>query len=515
MVKIVVGNIYSKIVGILPDSVNEDLDKILSYKVQDARFIPKVKQGKWDGIIRLYQQYRGQTFYTGLMSLVREALTERKIPFELIDRRVRPEHNYPELQFKPVSSYQERDYQDLTVQRALKFTRGVLEVCTGGGKTIIVTRLIGEIKTYPFLFYVTTKDLMEQAHYYLSSNLNQPIGMIGDGKADIQKISVCTIQTAVMAINTNVSLKLDDYIYDDEDAWDEKGIENAETKEKIKTLIRCARGVYLDECHHASCRTAKEVLLASPDAFWRFGGSATPQRESGDDIMIQAIFGAKIVKVNASYLIGRNFLVKPYVFFEPIECKTSFHSYAKIYKECVVKNNLFNVHVAETANHLISRGLSTLVLVKQIPHGKDLESMIPNSQFLTGKITSQKRTDIIEKLRKREIPCMIATSLADEGLDIPSLDAVIIAGGGKSSTRLFQRIGRTLRKSSGDVKTRSIVVLYRHSVKYLEAHTKKVRSLLKREPEFVVIDSKGSKFICGEIDEVLGLENKQQTVFSS
>ena len=58
-VKIIVGNVYSKLVGILPEEVNQDLDNVLSYKIKDARFIPSVKAKKWDGVVRLYQKFRG------------------------------------------------------------------------------------------------------------------------------------------------------------------------------------------------------------------------------------------------------------------------------------------------------------------------------------------------------------------------------------------------------------------------------------------------------------------------
>lgn len=517
MVRIIVGNVYSKIVGFLPDDIQADLDNVLSYRVQNSRFIPSVKSGQWDGIVRLYFKYKGQSFYTGLMSFVRDILKKYNVPFEIVDRRTAPEQNFPELVFTPPPNYEVRDYQGITIDRSLKFTRGILSVCTGGGKTLIVTEIIGKIKTYPFIFYVLTKDLMEQAYDVLSTCLNQPIGMIGDGKCDIQKITVCTIQTAILALNSgNPKFDISDYLFDDEDAWDEKGIEDEEKIERIRKLIQMARGVYLDECHHAASRTAKEVMLASNNAFWRFGGSATPKRESGDDIMIQALFGAKIVDISASYLIKRGWLVKPRIFFEPIVTQSKFHSYHKIYSECIVKNDIFNNHVADTAKHLIARGMSTLILVKQIPHGNYIKNLIPNSEFLTGKVTSLKRTEIIQKLKDRKIPCMIATSLADEGLDIPSLDVVLIAGGGKSSTRLFQRIGRTLRKDKSNLsKDKSMVIIYRHTAKYLVDHAKRVRSLLKREPEFEIIDSKGKDYICDEIDEVLGIKNKRIGLFDA
>jgi superfamily II DNA or RNA helicase len=514
MVKIVVGNIYSKILGFLPEEVEKELDANLSYKVKDAKYMPNVKAGSWDGVVHLYYKHKGQSFLTGLMSLVRNNFTKNKIQFEFIDRRIRPASNYLNLRFTPPEDYEVRPYQDLTISRSLQFTRGILEVATGGGKTIMVAKLLSEIKTYPFLFYVLTKDLMEQAHDVFSTYLNVPIGMIGDGKADIQKITVCTVQTAILALEgRNSGFKIDDYSFDDEDSWDEKGIENESKAEKIRTLIGMAKGVVADECHHASSKTCKTVLLASPDAYWRYGASATPKRESGDDIMLQALFGAKIVSINASYLIKNNYLVKPYIFIEPVNVTTKSHTYSKIYKECIVENSLFNKHVADTANHLISRKLSVLVLVKQISHGKVLEKLIPNSRFLTGQVDSKNRTEIIEQLRKGLIPCMVATSLADEGLDIPSLDAVIMAGGGKSSTRLFQRIGRTLRISKGSNKDKSIVILYSQNARYLREHCDRVRRLLKKESEFVVRDSGGEHFIRKEVDDVLGFANDQRTTF--
>ena len=648
-VKIIVDNTFSKIQGILSESVQRDLDNTLSYRIANSRFIPQVKSGAWDGVIRLYFKVKGQSFYTGLMSLVRDTLTRNNVTFEIVDRRIRPDQNYPELQFTYPEGYTERDYQTFTINRALKFSRGVLSLCTGAGKTVLVSRLIGEIKTYPFMFYVLTKDLMEQAHEELTKHLNQPIGMIGDSKCDIKKITICTIQTAVMALNQgNTKFKISDYIYDDEETWDEKSIDSAEKLENIKKLIQQTKGLYMDECisgdskiitekgevaisevanlrchyvkshdeytdkviykpilnwwnkgaretlkitianknivctkehpiytargwvnagellltdkvfcdvkdwkdtwqevneitddkkqevydievedthcffangilvhncHHTAAKTCKEVLLASPNAYWRFGGSATPNRESGDDIMIQAVFGAKIVDISASYLIKKNWLVKPYIFFEPVITDVNLHSYQKVYYECVVKNDPLNDHIADTANHLVKRGLSVLVLVQQYAHGDYLKSKIPGSEFMTGRLTSAKRTQILDDMRSGKLKVVIASSLADEGLNVPTLDAVLLAGCGKSSTRLFQRIGRTLRKDKAGKKNKSIVIVYDHNAKYLSKHVKRVKTLLKKEEEFVVRSSAGEKFILKELDDLLGFKNDTKSVF--
>lgn len=514
MIKIVVDNIYSSIVGYLPDEVSKALDKVLSYRIQQARFVPSVRAKRWDGVFRLYNKNR-QSFYTGLLSFVRGVLTKYDVDYRMVDRRACPEINMPSLKFTPSKDFEDRDYQNFTIDRAIKFTRGVLQVCTGGGKTMIVTRIIAQLQTGPFIFFVLTKDLMRQAHEQLSECLNEPIGIIGDGMCDIKNVTVCTVQTAIRALHWGHKFKVSDYVFDDEDKWDEKSIENAEKAEKIQKLIQGARGVYFDEAHHVAARICKEVLIAAQNAFWRFGGSATPYRDAGDEIMIQAMFGAKIVNISASYLIRKDFLIRPYILFEEVDSANDFHSWQKVYSTAIVHNDAFNNHVADTAMHLVNRGLSTLVLVKQYPHGDYLKERILGSEFVTSRMSGKKRSEKIQDLRTGRLKCMIATSLADEGLDIPTLGAAILAGGGASVTRTNQRIGRTIRKEKGSTRDKSIVICYDHKkTRFLKKHTKKIKRILKTEEEFVIRDSKGKDFICDEVDDILSIKHSSRaTIF--
>lgn len=518
MVKIVIGNIYSKIVGYLPDEVNDDLNKILSYKVANSRFMKIVKDGRWDGIVRLYYKNKGQTFHAGLMTLVRETLKKHNAEYEIVDRRVRPEKNLPDLKFVAPPDYEERQYQNFTVERAIRFTRGILCMATGSGKSLVAVRIIAGIQTYPVVFYVLTKDLMEQARGVLSACLNEKIGTVGDGIIDIKKITVCTIQSAVQALNYGQKkFKIDDYKFDDEDTWDEKSIDSQEKADKIKEMIKEARVVVFDECQHVASRTATLVLSSSDQAYWRYGLSATPEREDGANLAIQSQFGVKVVQISASYLIKNGDLVKPYIFIERIDSKSTFHTYAKVYENAVVKNDKFNKHVADTVNHLVGRGLSVLLLVKQIKHGEYLQKLIPNSKFITSRLKSVERLQCINDLRAGKIT-LLGTSLMDEGSDIRGLDAVVIAGLGKSTGRVFQRIGRCLRKDKKSIKQKdkAIVVIYDHcNTRFLDKHAKKIRSILKREPEFVVIDSNGPDYIFREIDGILGVKDNQLNLFNS
>jgi len=514
MIKVVIGNSYSKIVGHLPDHVSEEIDLVLSYNCPGARFSKKFKEKKWDGKIRLFHKNRGQSFYTGLLSLVTQVLTKHEIPFRKFDARVIPEKNIPFLEFMPPKGFQQREYQDFTISRAISRTRGMLKIATGGGKTLTTAQLIGEIKTSPFMFYVLTQDLMEQAYDALSSTLNVPIGRIGSGHFDIKDINVCTVQSVIRGLNYGQKFNISDYRFDEEDEWDSSDIFSYEKNTAIRKLLGAVKGLYLDESHHASSKMCRDIIEASPDAYWRFGGSATPFREDNAELILQGLFGRKIVDIDASYLIDKGYLLTPYILFDPIHHEAVPNNYQSIYSKCITKNDDFHAHVAKTANHLINRGLNVLVLVQRYAHGEALKKLIPNAPFVTGKMSKKKRSQTIQDLRDKKIQCMIATTLADEGLDIPTLDVALLAGGGASSTRVNQRVGRTLRvdRSSANPRDKSIVVVYDHKAKHLNRHTKKTRKILKMEKRFHLIDSAGEDYILGEIDQIMET-GKNSTIF--
>ena len=64
------------------------------------------------------------------------------------------------------------------------------------------------------------------------------------------------------------------------------------------------------------------------------------------------------------------------------------------------------------------------------------------------KAARKARKDCIEKLKNRQIRCLFATyQLAKEGLDIPTLDCVVLATPKKDRTTIIQSCGRCGRKA--------------------------------------------------------------------
>lgn len=137
-----------------------------------------------------------------------------------------------------------------------------------------------------------------------------------------------------------------------------------------------------------------------------------------------------------------------------------------------------NVAIAE-----LDRG-SVLIIVSRIEHGLLLQEMIPDSIFVNGSSPVPVRQDVLHRLGRGDRLCCIATQIFDEGVDVPALDTLILAGGGKSQLKLLQRVGRGLRKKEG----RNIVHIHDFldgSNKYLLEHTEE-RVGVYRQEEFEI-----------------------------
>ena len=67
-------------------------------------------------------------------------------------------------------------------------------------------------------------------------------------------------------------------------------------------------------------------------------------------------------------------------------------------------------------------------------------------------LSQKKQKEIIKSFKKGEYDVLISTSVAEEGIDIPAVDLVILYEPVPSEVRMIQRRGRTGRKRTGRVK---------------------------------------------------------------
>ncbi len=422
-------------------------------------------------------------FSTGLLTKAREFFNKYNISYKFVDKRVLAKKT---KSFSLSADFEQRDYQIDVINKACNKQRGIIKCATGSGKTAIAAGIIAKLSISPFIVYVTSKDLLHQAHneftrFIRSNGGSIDIGIIGDGKCEIKDINVMTVQTAVRALGGKYQK------YDEEDKGDDT-TDISSSKKDIKDLIYSAKGITGDECQYWTAATCQIISDCSVSAHYRFGQSASPWRDLGDDILIDACFGRCIADISASFLIDRGYLVAPEIFFIQNKGVTGlkYSSYPKIYSQAIVNNSKRNEWIAKIAIRMHKEGRLPLVLVKQIQHGNILNNLIENSVFLSGKISSKKRKEHLEKMRKRECGITIASVIFDEGVDIRPLDTLILAGGGKSQTRALQRIGRILRTYPG--KENAIAIDFDDHCKYLHKHSQKRRKIYSVEKRFTIKD---------------------------
>jgi len=98
----------------------------------------------------------------------------------------------------------------------------------------------------------------------------------------------------------------------------------------------------------------------------------------------------------------------------------------------------------DTASHLVEE-LNTIPLVKA-------DRFVGQASKLLDKgLTQDEQAERIRMLEEGELNVLVATSIAEEGLDIPAVDHVIFYEPIPSEIRYIQRRGRTGRKAPGNV----------------------------------------------------------------
>ena len=504
--KLYVDNTSTLLSGRLKGDLYKGFKRVLGYQPEDYMW----RQGNnphWDGYISCVCYNReyckcaikkdGMHFPTGLLSQAKAYLDEKNVPYEIVDvRNTEVAKSYREMNYLPAKNTRSGqpfalyDYQRKTIEKAVSAQRGIIKIATGGGKTIVACGIITAIGVTPTIFYVTSTDLLKQAvdeieQFITLNDLPVKVGAVGGGHKTIGDITVMTVQTAIRAVG-HKWIK-----FDDEDEDDNTDINDIQ--KDIAELIHNAKLIACDEVQHWAAETTQIIADNSLSCRWRYGFSATPWRDKGDDILIHACFGKEIVDINASWLIRNGFLVKPQIAFIPITNMKGMKlgAYPSVYKEALVDNPYRNELIAKLAMNLVEQGRISLLLVQQIAHGEELQRLIPNSIFLHGSSSRKMRENHIVEMRNGKPSVTISSVIFDEGIDVKPLNSLILAGGGKSATRALQRVGRVIRNYTypdGTKKEDAFVYDFHDHQRYLTQHSLARRKIYRTEPEFEIRD---------------------------
>jgi ERCC4-related helicase len=101
-------------------------------------------------------------------------------------------------------------------------------------------------------------------------------------------------------------------------------------------------------------------------------------------------------------------------------------------------------HYRDTSNYVLKQ-------LEKIPIARPVRFIGQAGKENDKGLTQKEQIDIIRRFKKDEYNVLIATSVAEEGLDIPSTDLVVFYEPVPSEIRTIQRKGRTARQMAGKV----------------------------------------------------------------
>jgi len=328
------------------------------------------------------------------------------------------------------------DFQLEAVRRMLARRRGIVQLPTGSGKTEVAAAVVKALSEEEVLFLVHRKDLLYQTRERLSYRLGEPVGVIGDSEWEDQyRVTVATVQTL----------------------W------SRNQRPKAFEILKRVGVVIADECHHATSKSWYALLVCCT-APYRFALSATPLlRDDLASAQLIGVTGPLIMRVSTSWLIEQGYLAKPKVRFltfkapELVVKGKKQGAYAK-------KGGIEELGIVQCKEHhdatvwatldYVEKGLRTLVLVRRLTHGRELQKRLEDAlacevPFLHGEVSISERSTHKQKFLDGKYKVLIATTIYDEGVDIPNIQAEVLAAGGKSPIRAIQRVGRGLRLVDG------------------------------------------------------------------
>lgn len=326
-----------------------------------------------------------------------------------------------------------RDYQQGDVEAITAWEHGLVKLSTGYGKTIIALEVASRLQQKT-LIITDRNDIYEQFITDITTLTNQSPGRIQGKIVDLQDLTVATIQSLTRAIRRG-DLHPSDF-----------GL------------------LIVDECHRSITQNFRQAIEYF-NAFYRYGFTGTDRRSDGQGPAIGFLYGDKLLDKKLP-------TATPTVQLLPYDGKIWIEEYADMIEKQVDDADR-NRLIAEAITREASLGRKVLVLTKRRAHYQKLAELLPPSlqaHVLSSSTPKEERKLLMQELRRGEASFQVLLgtySLLSTGVDIPSLDTVVLAGDLKSDVLTEQSVGRILRLLAGkkdpkivDVQDRGNFILY-------------------------------------------------------
>ncbi|WP_368633900.1 DUF3427 domain-containing protein [Kurthia gibsonii] len=326
------------------------------------------------------------------------------------------------IQIQP-NSMQEVALKQIADLRNKGEKRGLVISATGTGKTYLSAFEVRAFRPKKMLFIVHREQILKKAmsdYKKIVGGTDEEFGIFSGSRKEVQaKYLFATIQ----------SISKDEIL-------------NAFDPEEFEYII-------IDEVHKAGAKSYIKTIDYFKPKFL-LGMTATPERT--DDINIYEIFDYNVAyEIRLQAALEEDMLC-PFHYFgltdlvienELIDDKSTFNN--------LVSENRVE-HVLERAEYYGFSGdsLKGLVFCASKKEANELALLFANRGYktasLTGEDTQEKREETISQLEIGKLEYIFTVDIFNEGIDIPSVNQIIMLRQTKSSIIFIQQLGRGLRK---------------------------------------------------------------------
>lgn len=451
------------------------LEAATSYRVEGARFSQAFRKGWWDGKEHLltYSAKHGYNAPIGLHEDIARALDDLGVPYTVEDNRMIHGARRT-LRWNP--DVKPRDYQREATAGILNklvgqtgFGSGLLRMPIRSGKTKTAAMYIRALGLRT-VFVVPSQMLLYQTHKSLRECFpDESIGLVGDGECDIQFITVITIQTL--------------------QRWRKaKDKRYAELKDNVDVVV-------VDEAHHLRGESEWHKVIGDFDARFRVALSATAYLDSEVEqgrgiIWLKGCVGPSRVDISESRLIRAGYLMAQKVMMMTVRAPAKLESWkwsTLLQREGVWNNKHRNAIMVKAAKALSDEGNKVLIVSNRLEHidvlTQELWDADVKHEVVTGRDNRTARQEKVEEFLSGGVNVLLGTVFA-EGVDIPEVEVVINAEGGRDAKATMQRM-RNMTVADG--KNRALLIDFMDEFNpYLHKHSAERLKVYQSIPEFNV-----------------------------
>lgn len=414
------------------------LNRVLTYQDLSAKYeYNQAKNNKWAYLknpewhqhvealkkkikkTALLEDKSGIKTYAGLLSF----LKRHDVEFTYENKVVYPKKRALayDMDYTPVTLWK---HQRQAIDALLAYNHASIEAPTGSGKSFIINNLIKETgySTIVVAPYSSIADALYDT--FVETYGKKHVGYFGKNKKESQK----RITVAVAA-----------------------GLAKLTEENEIFDIIAKKEMMILDECHFFAANNLQKIALNVGKLIpVRYSVSATPERNDGQNTLLEGIIGEKVFYIDFESLVTQGVLAGLNFYIYETESNSSYGG--RNSKRNSQEHYLYNSRVLELAakianSRVVDSNEPTIILIEEKEQLDYLKPYLTtNYEFAhSGSNVTQQ----VKDFNAGKFKLLIGTSAISTGTDTKVVKNLILLFSGKSTTKFKQAIGRGTRIAPG------------------------------------------------------------------